>query len=134
MINKNFLIGTCLISASTAGVKVRAGMLSYAVSKAALATLSRVYALENPDIFFAVIGLCNVDTKLSRDAISGENVKLFPELMQLKESFGIPGYICSPDNRAEQIWKLISGDYLKSNMISGCFYDIREVVKDFCKL
>ena len=124
LINNKFLLDICIISASTAGVKIRAGMLSYATSKSALLTLFKIYALENPNIFFAVLGLCNMSTKLSKDAISGKNIELFPELTALKEKFKVPGYVSDPQDRATEIYSLLSNN-IKSTITSGEFFDMR---------
>jgi benzil reductase ((S)-benzoin forming) len=126
LINKGFSINTCLISSSIAGVRLRAGTLSYAVSKAALNALIKIYALENPKIFFALIGLCNVDTKLSKSAISGRKIKLFPELVELKRRFETADYISSPEERAQNLYNVISNKIKKIE--SGCFIDIRTLL------
>lgn len=127
LINKDFEIDICLISSSIAGVRLRAGTLSYAVSKAALNALIRIYALENPKIFFAVVGLCNVNTNLSKNAIGGQKIKLFPELIELKRRLNKPNYNVSPEERAQNIYHIISNN-ITSQVESGCFVEIRTLL------
>lgn len=128
LINKGFSINICLVSSSIAGVRLRAGTLSYAVSKAALNALIKIYALENPKIFFALIGLCNVDTKLGRMLISKKNIHLFPELLELSQKVNILGYVVTPSERIEHLYKLLISKDFKQKIESGCFIDIRTLI------
>ncbi|MGJ0638527.1 SDR family oxidoreductase [Xenorhabdus bovienii] len=117
-----------VISASIAGLRFRAGMLPYSLSKAALLALCGVYAQENPDIFFAVIGMCNVRTKLSNNIIFNPRVSEFPEHIRLKERFLSPGYVVSPEKRASDVFNIIHSRYHEV-LTSGQFIDIREIPK-----
>ncbi|TWI38284.1 SDR family NAD(P)-dependent oxidoreductase [Paracoccus sulfuroxidans] len=97
--------GRIVASASISGVRQRAGMLSYATSKAALNALLRVYQLENPDIQFLPIGLCNVSTPLS--AVLAEAGPELAELCALRERATQPGYFVSPEERAQDIARVL---------------------------
>ncbi len=128
LLKSNFQIDICLISSSIAGIRMRSGMLSYSVSKAALNAMIKIYSLENPQIFFALLGLCNVDTDLGRTVVSGDNLHFFPELQLLKERIKQPGYIVKAEDRAKQIYDLISSGKIKSIVKSGDFAEIREII------
>jgi benzil reductase ((S)-benzoin forming) len=114
-------------SASIAGVRFRAGMLPYSMSKAAMLAMCGVYAQENPDVFFAVIGLCNVDTKLSREIVFGPRVSEFPDHIALQERFRSPGYVASPEERAQQLFGLIH-ERRDQMLKSGQYVDIRDLL------
>ncbi|WP_085656349.1 SDR family oxidoreductase [Pseudomonas sp. B11(2017)] len=118
---------TCVLSASMAGVRFRAGTLTYSLSKAALKALGGVYAQENPEIFFAVLGLCNVNTGLSRQVSFSERTAQFPELLSLQQRALVPGYMVSATQRAEDIRNVIAApaDY---GVKSGEFVDMRTVL------
>ena len=128
LLKSNFKIDICLISSSMAGIRMRAGMLSYSVSKAALNALIKIYSLENPEIFFALLGLCNVDTNLGRTVVSGDNLHLLPELQLLKERVKQPGYVAKAEERVEQIYSLLYSGKIKSMIKSGDFTDVRELI------
>lgn len=117
-----------VVSASIAGVRFRAGMLPYSMSKAALSAMCGVYAQEYPDVFFAVIGLCNVNTRLSQEIVFGPRVPEFPDHMQLQERFCSPGYAVMPDERAAQLFKLVHERH-NSALKSGEYVDIRELLQ-----
>lgn len=114
-------------SASIAGVRFRAGMLSYSMSKAALIALCGVYAKEYPDVFFAVLGLCNVDTRLSREIVYGQRVSQFPDHVALRARFRTPGYAVQPEARARQLIE-IAHQPLVGGLQSGQYLDIRELL------
>lgn len=119
---------TIVVSASIAGVRYRAGMLSYSVSKAALSALMGVYSKEYPHVFFAVLGLCNVDTALSRNIVFGNKVDDFPDHIALRERFSIPGYAVTPDTRASQLFNLVHEKKL-DGVESGKYIDFREILE-----
>jgi NAD(P)-dependent dehydrogenase (short-subunit alcohol dehydrogenase family) len=114
-------------SASIAGLRFRAGMLPYSLSKAALLALCGVYAEENPDVFFAVIGMCNVDTKLSHEIVSSPRISDFPEHVRLSERFRSPGYVVSPERRAADVFDIIHSRR-NDGLTSGRFVEIRELL------
>ncbi|WP_341959433.1 SDR family NAD(P)-dependent oxidoreductase [Pseudomonas sp. RC10] len=120
-------IAQCVFSASIAGVRMRAGMLSYSVSKAALNALAQIYALEHPSTFFAVLGLCNLHTQLLRDALAGEYVDSFSEVAALRERARDERYLALPSLRAEQVWGLYQVGFDRC-LTSGVFQDIRGVL------
>lgn len=115
-----------VFSASVSGIRQRAGMLSYSVSKAALNALAKVYHLENPQVFFAVLGLCNVDTKVAQTILQAD--ERFPELVALRERSSQPGYIVSPAKRAEDIVALL-GRRQAMALQSGQFYEVRQLLE-----
>jgi benzil reductase ((S)-benzoin forming) len=112
-------------SASISAIRPRAGMLSYAVSKAALNTLAKLYAIENRDIFFAVLGLCMVDTDLARCAMRADG--RFDELIALRtRADTIPGYLATPDERARHLAAVLE-NRAEMGLQSGQFKEIREL-------
>lgn len=114
-------------SASIAGVRFRAGMLPYSLSKAGLAAMCGVYAQEYPEVFFAVLGMCNVDTKLSREIVFSPRVSDFPDHMLLQQRFAAPNYVVSPAERAEDVFNIIHiQESVQFN--SGEFTDIRNLL------
>ncbi|WNC88090.1 SDR family NAD(P)-dependent oxidoreductase [Paraburkholderia sp. FT54] len=117
----------CVLSASMAGVRFRGGTLPYSLSKAALSALAGVYAAENPDVLFAVLGLCNVDTHLSRQVSFSQRTAEFPELKALQSRALTTGYMVSPRQRANDIYSVIN-DCEHYGIKSGEFVDIRTVI------
>lgn len=119
-------INTCMFSASIAGVRARAGNNSYALSKAALLMLAKLYALENPEIFFAVLGLCLVDTPMTRKAASLPVDSRFPEVKMLMERSFQPGYAVSASERVQKIRSILEAQK-KIVIESGDFLEIRSL-------
>ena len=117
-------IDTCVFSASIAGVRGRAGNNGYALSKSTLHMLAKLYALENPATFFFVLGMCLVDTRLTRDAATMPIEGDFPEMRLLRERAKLSGYTVSAQERARTIHSLLAGN-LKSQAKSGDFVEIR---------
>lgn len=113
-----------VVSGSIAGRRYRAGMLAYSMSKAALEALCGVYAQENPDVFFAVLGMCNVDTKLSHNIVNRSNIERFPSHLSLKKRFQLPGYVVSAEQRAEDVYRVVHQRGCKQ-LRSGEFAEIR---------
>lgn len=112
-------------SASISALRPRAGMLSYAVSKAALNALAQIYGIENPDVFFAVLGLCNVDTKVARTILQADD--RFDDLVALRgRATTIPGYLSSPDERAQHLAAILE-ERAQLGLQSGRFKEIREL-------
>lgn len=121
-------IDTVIFSASIAGVRPRAGNSGYAMSKAALNMMAKLYALENPGIFFSVPGMCNVDTHLSQTIgtlpIEGD----FPEISQLRaRAHEIAGYVVSAEQRAKNVLDLLESN-LKRTSASSDFVEIRSLL------
>jgi alcohol dehydrogenase len=117
-------IETCVVSASIAGVRARAGFNGYAISKGALNMMMKLYALENPATFFAVLGLCLVDTRLSRHVLLAPLEGDFPENVALRERAKGDGYLATPEQRALDIDNALAGQ-MRGRIISGEFTDIR---------
>jgi len=113
------------VSSSIASQRQRAGMAAYCSSKAALNALIKVYQLENPDLTFYCLGLCNVDTYLSRTILQAGAE--FPELFALRKRAENPGYIVSPKQRALDIVKVLTKT-TKLGLVPGQFYEIRDVI------
>ncbi|WP_159732799.1 SDR family oxidoreductase [Methylosinus sp. Ce-a6] len=112
-------------SASISAIRPRPGMLSYSVSKAALNALVKSYALENPDIFFAVLGLCIVDTELTRGAMRADD--RFDDLVALRaRATSIDGYLATPDERARDLAAVLDRR-VELGLQSGQFKEIREL-------
>lgn len=117
----------CLFSASIAGVRLRAGTLAYGVSKAALNALAHVYAQEHSQTFFAVLGLCNLQTGLLQNALNGPEVESFPEIVALRNRALKADYVTLPDQRADQVWELLCNGFEK-RFQSGIFTEIRSLI------
>lgn len=122
----------CVVSASIAGLRARAGNAGYAISKATLNMLMELYALEHPRTFFAIIGLCVADTFLSRKigALPLPNDTIFAEQAKLRSrAFGDSGsgYIVGPDQRAEQLISLLLPQP-NARIASGKFVEIRDLI------
>ncbi|KFA59212.1 hypothetical protein A9G34_00245 [Gilliamella sp. Choc4-2] len=118
-----------IISSSIAGVRPRQGMSVYAVSKAALNMMIKIYALENPHLFFAVIGLCIFDSAVSR-VITLDNPKLneFPELKKLAERLSKnDGYLVSSQQRAKELIHVLN-NIETLQITSGDFFEIRDLL------
>jgi len=118
-----------VVSASIAGVRPRAGMSAYAVSKSALNMLMSLYAIENPSIFFVVVGLCIFDSVVSQK-LSHDNrkIKYFGELEALASRFKKQGYLVSAEERKNDLIYVL--DHLSElNISSGVFFEIRDMLK-----
>lgn len=110
-------------SASISGQRQRAGMLSYATSKAALNALMMTYQIENPDIFFLPLGLCNVATPLGQVTIqAGPEL---PELYALRQRASQPGYVVTPDERAAHVLAVLDH---AAGLEPGRFREIRDLL------
>ncbi|MCP1197514.1 SDR family oxidoreductase [Acetobacter senegalensis] len=129
LIKLGALPGKCVFSASIAGQRFRAGMLPYSVSKAALTALAGVYAQENPSTFFIVIGLCTMDTDLSRRMLAQANISQFAELNALATRCEQVGYMTPPEIRAEQLACIVRNTD-RFNIKSGIFSEIRTLLND----
>ncbi|HEK1769977.1 TPA: SDR family oxidoreductase [Pseudomonas putida] len=119
-------VSQVVFSASVSGIRQRAGMLSYSVSKAALNALAKVYQLENPQVFFAVLGLCNVATTVAQTILQAD--ERFPELVALRERSTQPGYIVTAQQRAAQIVELLGRRHAIA-LQSGQFYEVRALLE-----
>ena len=121
-------IDVCMFSSSIAGVRARAGNSGYAISKATLNMMAKIYALENPDIFFSVLGMCNVDTALSQDIATFPLEGDFPEIVKLRaRGHSIAGYVVSPAQRARDVVELLQSELIKK-CTSGDFVEIRSLL------
>ncbi|ANS41502.1 SDR family NAD(P)-dependent oxidoreductase [Serratia inhibens] len=122
-------ISEVVVSSSIAGVRARAGMSAYAVSKAALNMLMKIYALENPSIFIVVAGLCIFDSAVSQVVTPGNtNLKRFKELQNLANRLNTPKYMVSAKERSMDLIFVL--DHLvELGVSSGDFFEIREILK-----
>jgi NAD(P)-dependent dehydrogenase (short-subunit alcohol dehydrogenase family) len=120
-----FLPKRAVASASISGLRPRAGMSNYATSKAALNALIKVYQLENPQIEFLPLGMCTVNTDLTKTFASvGPDL---PELYALVHRALQPGYLASPDTRATDVAQLL--DHANDlDLAWGDFHEIRELI------
>ncbi|WP_061291597.1 SDR family oxidoreductase [Azotobacter vinelandii] len=133
MLSSTHRPAACVLSASMAGVRFRAGTLPYSLSKSALSALGGVYAEENKDIFFAVLGLCNVDTGLSRQVSFSQRTADFPDLKSLQQRALSRGYMISAAQRAKDILSVIDSPD-EYGVKSGIFVDMRTVLADYEKV
>ncbi len=127
LLNHEIALDTCILSSSIAGVRPRAGNSGYAISKAALNMMMQLYALENPQIYFGVIGLCNVDTALARRIGALPLEGSFPEIEELRRRGATRGYLATTDERAGHLAKLLAAG-LKERVPSGQFTEIRSLI------
>lgn len=127
LLRSKILIDTVIFSSSISSVRARKGMGAYAVTKSALNMLAKLYAIEYPEIFFSVMGLCNVNTFLSENVLNLPLFGKFQEIEALRIRSKKPGYLVSPYQRAQQILKLVESD-LKEKSSSGEFVEIRNLL------
>lgn len=116
---------TVVFSSSISALRQRAGMLSYSVSKAALNALAKIYQLENPHTFFAVLGLCNVQTTVARTIMAAD--ERFSDLVALRQRAAVPGYIVDADSRAGHIVQVLAERH-RNGLKSGEFQEIRDLL------
>lgn len=127
LLNSGVAVDSCILSSSLAGVRARAGNSGYAISKAALNMLAKLYALEAPDIFFAVLGLCNVDSELSRRIGALPLEGDFSAIEDLRKRAVQKDYLVTPGQRALDIYELLEGG-LRERVASGDFVEIRSLL------
>jgi benzil reductase ((S)-benzoin forming) len=120
-----YSIDNYVVSSSIAAVRQREGMLAYAASKAALNAMISVYALENRESFFALLGLCNVDTHVGRTITDVD--ASFPDLFALKQRARQSGYVVSPGERARHIFDVMR-HRADLDLKSGTFTEIRTLL------
>lgn len=126
---ENLLLEQIIVSASISGVRAREGMSAYAVSKSALNMMMKIYALENPNLFFAVIGLCIFDSQISRVmSLDNPDINQFLELKKLAERMSQKNnYLVSPEQRAKDLIHVLNNiETLK--ITSGDFFEIRNLL------
>ncbi|OCG21768.1 SDR family NAD(P)-dependent oxidoreductase [Gilliamella sp. App4-10] len=128
--NEKLLLEQIIISSSIAGVRPREGMSVYAVSKAALNMMIKIYALENPHLFFAAIGLCIFDSTVSRVmALDNPDIDQFLELKKLAERLSkIEGYIVTAQQRAQELIYVLN-NIENLQITSGDFFEIRNLLR-----
>jgi alcohol dehydrogenase len=120
-------VDVCVASSSVAGVRARAGNGGYALSKATLNMLCQLYALEHPETYFAVLGLCNVDTALARRVLGLPLEGRFAEIEKLRQRGVQPGYVVAADARAQHMHHLLTHG-LRDLLPSGQFAEIRSLL------
>ncbi|MEO8400568.1 MAG: SDR family NAD(P)-dependent oxidoreductase [Gammaproteobacteria bacterium] len=128
LLRASVLLDTVIFSSSISSLRARKGMGAYAISKAALNMMAKLYALEHPEVFFSVLGLCNVNTFVADNILNLPLLGDFNELAELRDRASIPGYLTSPFDRAEQILLLLESD-LKKKSTSGEFIEIRQLLE-----
>lgn len=117
--------GTVVFSSSISALRQRAGMLAYSVSKAGLNALAKIYQLENPDTFFAVLGLCNVQTTVAQTIMAADD--RFSDLAALRQRATTPGYIVDAESRAQHIAQVLAERH-RNGLVSGEFQEIRHLL------
>lgn len=123
-----------MISSSIAGVRARSGMSAYAVSKAALNMMISLYALEHPNLFFNVIGLCIFDSNVSR-IVSIHNPKIteFPDLEKLALRMEDKNYLVTARQRAYELIDVLSNSK-ELHIESGKFFEIRDLLTELKRI
>ena len=127
LLGHEIAMDSCILSSSVAGVRPRAGNSGYAISKAALNMMMQLYALENPQTYFGVIGLCNVDTALARRIGALPLEGSFPEIQKLRQRGATSGYLATADERAGHLARLLALG-IKERVPSGQFTEIRSLI------
>lgn len=128
LIRSHVAIDTCAVSASLASVRARAGNAGYAISKAALNMMIKLYALEHPSIFFALVALCTVKSDLSDHSMyPPADPAMFPDIAALQQRVQMPGYLATPEQRAADFYRVLSGP-LRQHLVSGEFADIKKLL------
>jgi len=128
LIRSSVSIDTCVISASLAGVRPRAGNSGYAISKAALNMMIKLYALEHPSIFFALLALCSVRSRLlDRSMYPPADSTLFPDIAAFQQRAQVEGYRATPEQRAADIYRVLTGP-MRQQLVSGEFADIKKLL------
>jgi benzil reductase ((S)-benzoin forming) len=126
LLGSSVTIDSCVVSSSIAGVRARSGFNGYAISKSALNMTMKLYALENPSIFFAVLGLCFVDTRLGRHVLNTPLEGDFPENLALRERAKNRGYLATAEQRALDVDAALSTT-VREHITSGDFIEIRSL-------
>ncbi len=124
LLAQKVVIQDAVFSSSIAGVRARAGNSGYAITKAALNMMAKLYAIENPEIRFLVLGLCSVDTFLSETIGSLPLEGDFPDIIKLRERAQDARYLVSADKRAADILGLLDPAQL-DKIPNGDFVEIR---------
>ncbi len=127
LLANNTEIEAAIFSSSVAGVRARAGNSGYAITKAALNMMAKLYSLENPQIRFLVLGLCSVDTNLSETISTLPLEGNFPDIKRLRERAQAAGYMVSADKRAADILSLLDTNH-KDHVPNGDFVEIRSLI------
>lgn len=108
---------------SGAAISASRGWNVYAISKAALNTMMKLYAEEFPQIHFTALAPGIVDTFMQETISSYPEDSRFPVIKKLKQLKGTE-YMPEPNSAAVTIAKAI--EKIK-NMPSGQYYDVREI-------
>jgi benzil reductase ((S)-benzoin forming) len=127
LLENKIAIDAAVFSSSIAGVRMRAGNSGYAITKAALNAMAKLYALEYPNIHFLVMGLCNVETHLSQTIGALPLEAEFPDIVKLRERAATASYLVSAEQRARDILSLFESKQYRS-IPSGDFVEIRNLL------
>ncbi|MCE2706181.1 MAG: SDR family oxidoreductase [Proteobacteria bacterium] len=130
LLRSKISLDTVIFSSSIAGKRARKGMGPYAVSKAALNMLAELYALDHPELYFLVLGLCNVDTFLAKNVLYMPLFGDFKELLDLRERAINSDYVISTHKRALQILKIIKEVGYRNQEYNGKFIEIRNFLEE----
>lgn len=129
LLGQGIALDLCAVSSSIAGQRMRAGNGGYALSKATLNAMMELYALEHPDTFFAVLGLCVVDTHLARKigTLPLSNAPIFEAQRKLRERARQNGYAVTADERVDHLVSLLLPQP-DTRLRSGSFVEIRALL------
>jgi len=108
---------------SGAAINASRGWNVYAISKAALNTMIKLYAEEKPDIHFSALAPGIVDTFMQDQIYSCNEESKFPVIKRLKQAKGTE-FMPKPDKAAVVIANAISKI---KKLSSGMYYDVREL-------
>jgi NAD(P)-dependent dehydrogenase (short-subunit alcohol dehydrogenase family) len=109
---------------SGASVLGNRGWGAYAISKAALNMLARLYAHEFPDTHIATLAPGIIDTAMMNHLCDEADAQSFPALERLREARGTPA-MPGPDEAAVKVLDIL--DALRDHP-SGAFVDIRALL------
>ena len=108
---------------SGAAVNGNKGWGGYAISKAALNMLIKLYAKDYPQVHFSAIAPGVIDTPMLRSIIEEADELNYPSVKRLKE-----GEILTAQKAAKRLVKAI--DKVKKEYPSGEFVDVRQMALD----
>jgi len=123
LLQSNIKVKQILLMSSGAAVLVNKGWGGYALSKAALNMLGRLYAHEMPATHISAIAPGLVDTDMMDYLCNQVDGDVFPALQRLKDAQGTDT-MQTPDVAARKILEALPA--LK-NFASGSFVDLRKI-------
>ncbi len=123
LLKSNISIKQIVLISSGAAVLGSKGMSGYAISKAALNMLSKLYAHEFPDTHICAIAPGLISTDMMDYLCHDTDAEAYPAIQRLKSSIGTEA-MQTPEEAAGKIIKALS---TLTEFASGEFVDLREI-------